>query len=259
MGGRRALMYLYPRLPSSAALEILHEQADLTPEERSAFASVRSPSAVFATTGGTTVPGGRLWALRTAVMDVARTAGFPANTTSRSAREFDQSCAGTLHRLMGIVPADAGDPRVWTFLTCVLLPEVTPWRFQGAPEERYLSRIRNTLGRLWWRAEILGSSNTDPPARFGEDALVQVMERTSLGGDPRVAKSLCQSAIVYAERSGLSLSDLMRDATKRVVRLNAFVSLSVLSQQALSDTIEECFSASAYALHDIAPGVPQDE
>jgi hypothetical protein len=241
-------MYLYPRLPASVALELLAERQDVTPSDRARFATFSHPLATFAATGGSVVPRNHLEGVRRQVLSVAESAGFPNDRGLQAAREFDQRCGGVLHRTMAIVPADAGEPGVWTFLTCVLLPEITPWRFSADPEERYISRVRNSLGRLWWRAEVLGDTADSWAARLGEDILVQVMERPSLSGDPVVAQALCRELSVAAPVSGIPAPELLRDAIKRVLRLSAFISLSALDESSLSGVLSECFLASRLAL-----------
>jgi hypothetical protein len=83
---------------------------------------------------------------------------------------------------------------------------------------------------------------------LGEDILVQIMERPTLSGDPRIARSLCRGLADSAGKSPVSQPDLMRDAIKRVVRLAAVVSLSSLGDTALGELIAECFARSVAEL-----------
>src|SRR5690606_11986797 len=130
---------------------------------------------------------------------------------------------------MGIVPADAAEEDVWTFLSVVLVPEIAPWRFPGAPEERVLGRPRNVLRRLWWRAWTFGPDLDYAPvgaAPLGEDEFVSVMERSTLAGCQPVARAI-RGALWDAELAGCGLprSELMRELTKRVRATRSEVAL----------------------------------
>jgi len=95
---------------------------------------------------------------------------------------------------MEIVPADAAEPGVWAFLCCVAVPDLACWRFPGRTRERLLGGPRNALRRLWWRAYVLDRGSREGlSGRLGEDETVQIMERPTLAGNPRVATTLADA------------------------------------------------------------------
>jgi hypothetical protein len=148
---------------------------------------------------------------------------------------------------MDIVPADAAASGVWSFLSLVVLPDVVIWRYPKRSPDRLLGHPRrNALRRLWWRAHVLGAGPQDPPAHLGEDA---IMERTTLGGDPRVARSLCQAYFhVVSRDSDLPPMRLMREATKRLIRLTPFMALGALADDALERLMIEVVGEAAVAI-----------
>jgi hypothetical protein len=155
---------------------------------------------------------------------------------------------------MNIVPADAANDGVWTFLACQLLPDVATWRFPDRHEERLLGTARNTFRRLWWRAYILDggrstSDNTIVVNELGEDEVVQVMERPSLAGNARLARRMCLVFLELVVRTPqVSRMELMRDTAKRLIRLTPFIALDALDDDILADILRSAFSESAGTL-----------
>ena len=155
---------------------------------------------------------------------------------------------------MDIVPADAAHGGVWTFLACVVLPDVAVWRFPDRNEERLLGTPRNTFRRRWWRAYVLDGARSRPNDRkvvdeLGEDEVVQVMERTALAGNPRLARRVCVTFLELAARAPqVGRMEVMRDAAKRLIRLTPFVAFDSLGDQALNAVVEAAFSESSKML-----------
>ena len=118
------------------------------------LAAPRHPDAEPSATGGHPVDNGQLREVQEAVREVAEQAGFP-DRLAGPPRAFDRPCGTALLALMDIVPADAAEEGVWSFLTLVVVPEIGPWRFPALAEERLIGRPRNVLRRTWWRAWAL--------------------------------------------------------------------------------------------------------
>jgi hypothetical protein len=142
---------------------------------------------------------------------------------------------------MGILTADAGSDDVWSFVTLVLIPEVAPWRFPSRNEERLLGGNRNTFQRLWWRAWSLGPDLTSHPSGavpFGEDDYVQIMERTRIGGNTRIAKAV-QRAVWATDHAnfGITRSVLVRGLTVRILARRSHIALDALSGDQLEDLV----------------------
>ena len=154
-----------------------------------------------------------------------------------------------LYRKMQIVPADAASEGVWSFLTLIVLPDVAVWRFPQRTPERLIGRPRNVFRRYWWRARSLGANPGDPTPELGEDQLVQIMERPSICGNRRLARTFARAVIEAATSSpGVGLEPLMRDTAKRLVRLTPFVCFEALSDDELGSQILDLVGASVGSL-----------
>lgn len=232
---------LYPRLNRVDAQRLLSERSEVPLEKLRDHGALEHPDAVPSPTGGRPVTSEKLRYVQSAIRDVANAAGFPASLGG-STQAFDRPCATALYELMDIVPADAADEGVWSFLTIVVVPEIGPWRFPRQPEDRMLGRPRNVLRRLWWRAWALGPDLETVPngcQPLGEDESVQIMERPSLGGNRRSARAL-QSALWKAESAGLTVprSELMRQMARRLRATKSHLSLDALNDELLEKLLD---------------------
>ena len=146
-------------------------------------------------------------------------------------------------------------------MACVLLPDIVRWRFPGGEkgqtgEERFSWKsrgVRNTFSRVWWRACILRQPQTENPFellyQLGEDELVQIMERPAIAGSPILARQICRSFIdISNTATGISRSDLLRDAMKRLRRLLTMVSFDALDEEVLRALVDGIFAESLVAL-----------
>jgi hypothetical protein len=175
------------------------------------------------------------------VREVAERAGYP-QPLGGATQTFDRPCGTALLELMNIVPADAAEEGVWSFLTLVLVPEIGPWRFPARAEERLVGRPRNVLRRTWWRAWALGPDLDQSPhgcEPLGEDESVQIMERPSLGGNRRTARAL-QAAVWRAEIEGISVprTELMRQLARRLRAMKSHLSLDAIDDDALARLLD---------------------
>lgn len=238
---------LYPRLSRTAAQRILAERSEASLTELHALGMVSHPEAAPSATGGHPVPAGKLLELQAAIREVAEDAGFP-NSIAGSTQSFDRPCGSALYRQMDIVPADAAEEGVWSFISLVLVPEIGPWRFPRQTEERILGRPRNVLRRLWWRAWALGPDLTQAPTGcqpLGEDESVAIMERPSLGGNRRSARAL-RDALWRAELAGLSAprSEVMRQLARRLRATKSHLSLDAIDDQPLINLLDHIIDES---------------
>ncbi|MPZ68689.1 MAG: hypothetical protein GEU71_04080 [Actinobacteria bacterium] len=199
-------------------------------------------------TGGTPVPSDHIEKVQESVRGLAEQHGWPESLSRTSVSGFDQPCSVLLHDLMDIVPADAAHEGVWSFLSLVVLPDVSKWRFPDAARDRMIGAPRNVFRRLWWRAEVLGRDALTGEHALGEDELVQIMERPSLSADYRVAREIANVVMSRAPQAGLARSELMRDLAKRVLRLMPVISLDALEDHELAYEIETCCALSAEQL-----------
>ncbi|WP_243058320.1 hypothetical protein [Nocardioides sp. SR21] len=232
---------LYPRLPRAIAQSLILARTNALLSDLAAESVLSHPDAEPSATGGHPVDADRLGEVRLAIRHIAEEAGYP-RPLGTSTQSFDRPCGSSLFRLMDIVPADAAEEGVWSFLTLVVVPEIGPWRFPGRSEERLLGRPRNVLRRTWWRAWALGPDLERAPdgcTPLGEDESVQIMERPSLGGNRRTARAL-QAALWRAEQTGLpaARSEVMRELARRLRAVKSHISLDALDDDALSDLLD---------------------
>lgn len=243
---------LYPRLDRPAALRILADRSGATLDELYGLGALEHPDASPSATGGHPVSTEKLRDVQAAIREVAKAAGFP-KPIAGSTQAFDRPCGSALYRLMEIVPADAAEEGVWSFLTLVVAPEVGPWRFPQQADDRILGRPRNVLRRLWWRAWALGPDLEIAPdgcEPLGEDESVQIMERPSLGGNRRSARAL-QGELWRAEQEGISVprSELMRQLARRLRATKSHISLDSLDDKLLVELLRRITKE---ALDDLA-------
>jgi hypothetical protein len=123
------------------------------------------------------------------------------------------------------------------------------WRSGGSgaqtSDDRFIGHLnRNTFRRMWWRAEILGP-DVDL-GRLGEDELVNIMERPTLFSDRRLARAIALEFLDRVERDiAWERMRLMREATKRLLRLTPFVAVSSLDDRAVRLVVSDAFDAAA--------------
>lgn len=150
---------------------------------------------------------------------------------------------------MDILPADAAQEGVWSFLALILLPDVALWRWPDhngrADYERLIGKPRNVFRRLWWRAYCLGEANS---AEVFEDEAVAIMERPTIGGDVRLARCLADNHLRMARESReLPRTELLREVAKRIRRLSVLVTFPALADDQLEalvrQTADEALSA----------------
>jgi hypothetical protein len=232
---------LYPRLPRHAARQLIADRIGMGHEELLESAELSHPEAEPSATGGHPADAAKIEEIQVAIREVSRRAGFP-KPLGGSTQSFDRPCGSVLMNSMDIVPADAAEEGVWSFLTLVVVPEIGPWRFPALAEERLIGRPRNVLRRTWWRAWALGPDLSYAPQGcepLGEDESVQIMERPSLGGNRRTAHAL-QSALWRAEQQGLPVprSELMRQLARRGRAVKSHIQFDALTDEALEGLLD---------------------
>lgn len=241
--------FVYPRLPLADASTLLAQLRDQSLSELRQGASLSHPSADYYPTAARVLPD-RLRELTGVVRCKADDLGFPGPCRQVDQRRFDVAMPALLHQYMRIVPADAANGDVWSFLTLVVLPDVAFWRFPNPPDVRLLGRPRNVFRRYWWRAHVLGAEDGGLAARLGEDQHVQIEERrAAIGGNPPLARALARTVLAFCkENPGVGLEPLMREAAKRLVRLTPFVCFEALPEEGLDAQIGEMVREAAAAL-----------
>lgn len=232
--------HVYPRLHDSAADELLRGYAPLGIEAIAALAATSHPRVSWYETATSRIGEPRLRELRLAVLDIAKDEGYPTPTPRRYAG-FDQRVGPELLNRMHILPADAAHPGVWAFLSLVLLPDVAVWRWStDRHRDRFTGRQhRDTFRRLWARAYAVGETAA---RQLLEDEFTGIMERTSIAGDPRVARAVAETHLATVA-SGFSAprTDLLREAMKRIRRISVVVHFPALTDAQLRDLFDEVY------------------
>ena len=233
-------MHLWPRLPLSRAREMAEEYSSLSIDELRLRAREWDDSVLFAPIGGQKVQRetvARIQSLIRLRADAARAAAGE----NEPKRRFDYEVSILLFEEMDISPHEASQLGVWAFLACVVLPDIVRWRFPreegGTRSERFIGGargVRNTFGRLWWRAWALEEADAaDRWTRLRgllEDQAVALLERPILCGYPPLARAALDGVeTVVAEGGGRQ--DATRELAKRLRRIAAVTPFELLTAE----------------------------
>jgi len=256
-------MNLYPRLPLATATALSEEIARLSRSELLERSSDWDPSVILAPVGGASVDRNEVRRLQSLIRARAHDASTRAGSDEAARRFFDQEVSRLLFDEMDLAPHEAAQAGVWSFLTCIVVPDVVRWRFPGddgtgTPVRRFTGGargVRNALGRLWWRAYVLHEPEADDPWRLvrviGEDQAVAILERPFLSGHPPLAREVLRAVT----DSGGQQQELMRDLTKRLLRVGGALPLEALAPDVTRDLVHRELSRSQAALSSTAPDV----
>lgn len=247
------MILLLPRLPAPACERLVKEFLERGPERWAGFDPTNLPETVrFAATGGSRAEGQHLADLRSGLEELARRRGFGQPVDRHALAAFDADAGSWLAQSDLFSTGEALRDDVWSFVTAVVAPDIVHWRF-GPAIERYTGGVRNTFQRLWMRGRAL-DRGPGHPARWAllteltEDALVQITERPSIGGDPVLSLAVAEAWLRAARINGRArMEDIMRKAVLNVRIRNEIRSLSDLPADALSAVLDEIFGIAAVA------------
>ena len=251
-GPSTAVSVLWPRLPTSTADAVFEE---MTSSELHAEPQLEHPARIFSATGGRRATPEDLSAVRELVVRTAEANGFGSSEGTIGHIPFDRQLAPLLVDHMGIVPAEASNKSVWTYLSLVVAPDVTAWRFGYRNKERWIATdlTRHMFSRLWWQAYLLTNQVGDTRDtrllnQLSESDLNQLLERTRLGGQRRLVQTLA-SAVINAP-ADLPRRDLIRETTLRTLRMMAFIEYSALTDEQLLTAVQRTLDDVAVVLRD---------
>ena len=248
------MFLLYPQLSRKVAIELAGARAALPVAELGTLARSQHESAVYSATGGSRVQRSQLEQLALAVRQLRE------EHVKRP--KFDAALARLLHGRMQLSRAEAANDGTWSFIGCVLLPDIVRWRFLSGsptPMDRFLGNsrgIRNALGRCWWRGELL--YDDAPPEgkdrywlldELVEDELTGILERQKAVASRQIALALAR-ALVTVDTKGLRRMDVARDAFKRYLRLGYFVAFDALEDSELRIAAESLYRKSVISLQN---------
>jgi hypothetical protein len=194
--------------------------------------AVRHAEQVYAPVGERVIDS-QITELVNKVTELAENHGYPAPSSDGVRVAFDRACAPLMRELVDITWAEAGSRSIWSFVALVPLPHVTLWRFGPSNVERWVASdlTRHTWARLWWQAVVF-ASDADLLAQLTESDLNQLLERRSIGGDPRLVRSI-GAALVRTDLGALPRRRVIRDVSKRLRRQLAFIDVRALDDQTL--------------------------
>ncbi|WP_204291771.1 hypothetical protein [Micromonospora gifhornensis] len=174
--------------------------------------------------------------------------GFPGSAGPEARVAFDRSAAALLRSRMDLSWAEAGNRDLWSFISLVALPHLTMWRFGAENRERWVATdlTRHTWARLWWQAVVF-AGHEGILAALTESDLNQLLERRSIGGDPRLVREIARAV---TQLSGSTpRRKVIRDVTLRLMRYLAFVDVRALADQQVRDL---CSALTAETLRRLA-------
>lgn len=232
--------FLYPRVAQPLALAFLNEHHGCSPEDLREAASMQEWRRHYYAVGAR-VDESRIRQLAEDLHAAAVELGYPEPLEDRS--NFDRVLS---LRLLDEPILDVGAAGVWAHLGAALMPHLTLWRW-GWPEvrddeagmsarkaERFLGGFRNTFRRGWYRVWQFGAGDEDPPATFWEDALFNIEERPSLGGNRRVASRIFWATSPWTDKVHRSYrEDAFREVVKECTQIGAVTDFSAVDDEAL--------------------------
>jgi len=238
---------LLPRLPGPACEAVVRQFLEEGPERWRGFDPANLPASVrYAATGGTPVSSAQLATFRADVVAIALRHGFGRDSGRSSLASFDAETSAWLAQAEIFSTGEALRDDVWSFVAAVVAPDIVHWRF-GAALERYTGGVRNTYQRLWMRGRALDRGSEHPERwklldELTEDALVQITERPSIGGDPVLSAAVAEAWLRASRFYGKSaMEEIMRHAALRIRIRNEIRSLSELAATDLEDFLDVTF------------------
>lgn len=253
------MRHLLPRLPGPACDELVRSFLDYGPSGWVGFRPGDLPDQVrYAATGGTPVPAASLAALREKFVEIAQKHGFGREGGRQSHAGFDAETAAWFAQSELFRSGESLRDDVWSFVAAVVAPDIVHWRF-GRSAERYCGGVRNTFQRLWMRGRALDRGAGHPERwrlleELTEDALVQITERPSIGGDPVLALAVAEAWLRAARHHGrAAMEDIMRRAILRIRVRNEIRSLADLPPDDLASFLDKLFGVPEGSLGEAEP------
>ncbi len=256
-------MNLLPQLPSIKAKVILEDIASKSNcETLDPKGNFKVEGIFYVPTGGQIINDENLEKLRNNVLEKAKEYGYPS-TNQKSFLEFEYEVAKILSNwsylwIDGEPSGESFRNDFWSYLSIVIMPDIVSWRWGFPPEGeptkswsvRFIGGGRNAFQRIFRRILSLdrGPSHED---RFGlirelkEDDFSNILERTSLGSNSRIAIPLAEEYLAMRQRrKDMKASNqlkIYREATKDLRSYGVVQSLDLIDADNLKELISEVF------------------
>ena len=240
-------MIVLPRIAKHSVTELLESHLGNDIAQISSGMPDLTPTITYTPVGGQRIATSQLEQLRNDMLQLARKHGMPNRIIEPSV--FEGRAAAVLRQALPMSANEASHDEVWSYLTCCWLLDVAVWRFGAdADKRRFIGNVnRNTFRRLWWRAEIIGPDID--LTKFGEDELVNIMERSTIARDRHLARAVALEFLARVhEGAADSRMYLMREAMKRLLRLTPLVDFQALNEDQVRAVVDSCFTAAAEGL-----------
>lgn len=239
---------LLPRLKAHGVTIVLERLKDTASFSKCSLDVLREYSALksSAPSGGTRADGVAV-AVAAELRRIAQKSGFPAVNTQSARAQFDQDAAIYLGQKLELKTGEALRDDVWAFMSTVLAPDVVAWRFADQSRERFAGGVRNSFQRLWVRGTVLDRGESHPERwalihELSEDAMVQIFERPSIGGNPTMALAIAEEWLKAAKKMGRGTMEYtMRSATKLLRLKNQIIDLAFLEGEELEAIVSSAF------------------
>lgn len=246
---------IFPRLETGRAIESRVRLLESPRPTDQVFSDDMLESAfeapnVFPATGGKRVSLDELLELRstcqdeTSLLDGLRTRDFGAR--------FDLRIGGALYRATSPSRGEMGNPRVWDFLTLVLLPDLALKRFSADSKD---ARTRLTGGhrrhvfqRLWKRWQVFGEELV-LSSELTEDDYGVLLERNFTLARRRVARRAA-TQIIQADVARSERRDYARILTRQLQQTSGVVVIGDDDESHLDRLFEHLHSTALNALEN---------
>jgi len=243
---------LLPRLSAAAVHDILGKYDPAPPpvlDEATAL-SQHQDKVSYAASGGSKAPG-----ISFAIgKELRRLAGNFSPPTQSLRAQFDQEAAIFLAEHPALQHGEALRNDVWAFIATIAAPDIVAWRFPTGGAARFTGGVRNAFQRLWLRGKALDRGSKHPQRwllvrNMPEDAAVQIVERPSLAGRPRIAKAIGEGWLEMSLTTPQGVQEsVMRAATKILRIQNQIQDLEFLSEDQLAKAVRHAFTRARASL-----------
>jgi len=248
-----------PRLDRASALALVARHMGDPLDEVSRNMPDTAAQVTYSPSGGSRIDDEALRDLRREIVGVAIECGMPTPIGGANVRaEFDGRVAEILRTRLPITAHEASQEEAWSYLTCCWMLDVAIWRFGAETgQDRFIGHVnRNTFRRLWWAQEVLGQDID--LTLLGMDETVSIMERPTLYMDRRVARAIVSEFLLLLEQGHVSdRMQLMREATKRILRLTPFLAFPALEDDEVRRVVADAFDAARSGLEGNPAVMPQ--
>lgn len=238
-------VYLLPRMKKRHGQDQLEHMR--VEGFKPAYQRIRHDPAMFYATSGGSLDADRVEGLVNRIRGEAQQLGFPASVGRKVLSEFDIRVTILLAQEEWLNTGEALRDDIWSYIATMLLPDVVAWRFSGTNSERFHGGVRNTFQRLWTRGVVLdrgeySDNRWELIERLGEDALVQIFERSGLSNNPRLAHQFADGYLSWLDNVGkFRIEAIMRDSMKVLLLRNKIIDLSIQDDRFLHQEVWQAF------------------